>query len=74
MNCFAVDETNAGRFLSQRRKTPSLLFVHIEAFSYAIKFYLRRSIFEAFSHQRYPSPVFAANVYDLCHDEEPTNV
>jgi hypothetical protein len=38
MNCFAVDETNAGRFLSRTRKTPSLLFVHIEAFSYATRF------------------------------------
>jgi hypothetical protein len=26
-----MDETNAPSFLSQRRKTPSLLFVHIEA-------------------------------------------
>jgi hypothetical protein len=29
--CFAMDETNAPSFLSRRRKTPSLLFVHIEA-------------------------------------------
>jgi hypothetical protein len=32
MNFFIVDETNACNLLSQRRKTPSLLFVHIEAF------------------------------------------
>jgi hypothetical protein len=74
MNCFAMDETNAGRLLSRRRKTSSLLFVHIKAFSYAIKFHLRRSIFEAFSHRRHASLVFAANVYALCHDDEPTNV
>jgi hypothetical protein len=29
MNCFDVDETSI--FLSRRRKTPSLLFVHNEA-------------------------------------------
>jgi hypothetical protein len=28
---FVVDETNTRSFLSRRRKTPSLLFVHIEA-------------------------------------------
>jgi hypothetical protein len=52
--CFAVDETNACSFLSRRRKTPSLLFVHIEApfeqnqilaLSYTTKLYLRLSIF-----------------------------
>jgi hypothetical protein len=31
VGCFAVDETDALSFLSQRRKTPSLLFVHIKA-------------------------------------------
>jgi hypothetical protein len=29
--CFGVDETDTCSFLSRRRKTPSLLFIHIEA-------------------------------------------
>jgi hypothetical protein len=37
VNCFAVDETNARGLLSRRRKTPSLLFVHNEAFTYATR-------------------------------------
>jgi hypothetical protein len=47
VNCFVVDETNACNLLSQRRKTPSLLFVRIKAFfikdeasSYATKRFL----------------------------------
>jgi hypothetical protein len=57
MNCFVVDETRS--FLSQRRKTPYLLFVHIETFLlYKVPLYsscLRQSILvfnEAFCHQR----------------------
>jgi hypothetical protein len=41
VNCFAVDETSVGGLLSQRQKTPSLLFVHNEAFSYATRFPLK---------------------------------
>ena len=69
MNCFDMDETNTCNLLSRRQKTPSLLFVHIEAFfikdespSYAMKFYLRRSIFvfnEAFYHRRQTSSIFS---------------
>jgi hypothetical protein len=62
MNCFVVGETSTFNFLSRRRKTPSLLFVHIKAFSikdeappYTMNFSLRRSFFvfnEAFCHHR----------------------
>jgi hypothetical protein len=81
---FTVDETNVGNLLSRRRKTPSLLFVPIEAFScatifhldgassYTTKFHLIRSIFE--THQRQASLVFSVNIYALCHDDEPMNV
>jgi hypothetical protein len=31
VTCFGVDETDTCSFLSRRQKTPSLLFVHIEA-------------------------------------------
>jgi hypothetical protein len=41
VNCFDVDETNAGGLLSRRRKTPSLLFVYNEAFTYATRFPLK---------------------------------
>jgi hypothetical protein len=56
------------QFLSRRRKTPSLLFVHIEAFfikdeapPYTMKSSLRRSIFvftEAFCHHSEASLFF----------------
>jgi hypothetical protein len=77
-----MDETNTCNLLSRRQKTPSLLFVHIEAFfikdeipSYATKFYLRRSIFvfnEPFCHRRQASSTFPVSA--LCHDDDdPTN-
>ena len=49
-------------------------FIWDGASSYKTKFHLMWSIFETFSHQRLASPVFAWNVYSLCHDDEPTNV
>jgi hypothetical protein len=65
VNCFVVDETNACNLLSRRRKTPSLLFIHIKAFFIED---------EAFSRQGHAFPVFPVDAYALCHDEEPTNV
>jgi hypothetical protein len=75
--CFVVDETNACSFLSQRRKTPSLLFVHIEAsFVYhEVSFDMKHvRIYEAFSHRKRSSPLFLLMPYALCHDDDPTNV
>jgi hypothetical protein len=80
MNCFAVGETNTYNFLSRRRKTPSIIFIHIKAFfikdeapPYTMKFSLRRSIFvfnKAFCLHKEASFFFSVNDCASCHDDD----
>jgi hypothetical protein len=67
--CFVVDETNAPSFLSQSRKIPSLLFVHIEAPSDQSQKRALSFITKHFRIEGKNLPFFFSLVsYAICHD------